>query len=456
MSRLALMAVGNGRGAERPAGRRHSARVDLAIVLAGTFYYTQSSVIANLMLGGRLAPSAESSGAVIGTATGAMVESTRIVVLVLMLGVVIVRNLGNTRGSPAPLAVLLAYTVALQLTTFIATTSLDTSTRWWVLPLLGVAVWFVAPRVDDLVVLGWATLAVAVFSIGLALVDPGRAFMMLNEFLEETNKAIIGSQQLAGPFAQMNILGMSMAVGFPFVFLIRNRVMRFAGAAVVFYTLLWSASRTSVLALSITIGSSVVIFAFRSTVVRRRLFGLATIAMAGVVVVLPLVTTDPGAFTNRGDIWIASISQWLDNPVFGYGSMAYAPGTTIAKAIGYASWHGHNAFVSAFTMGGIVLALMFVVLVAAVSNAASRVARQSLAPEMFVLLIVSLGMTEVPLRMDDYDGVGWIAWPALVMTLCATLRPAPVGDAPLVAPSAGLVVPPPVDHGRPGRHRAAV
>lgn len=440
----------------RSIAPRRSARFDIALILMGTFFYTQAVAFANLMLGGRVPPSAESSGALVKTALGASLETARIPIFLLVMAVVIIRNLAKKKESAAPLVAFLVFCALLQLSTFIATASLETTPRWWVLPVLGATIWMVAPRVDDLVVLGWATLAVAVFSIGFALVDPARAFMMLNEYLEQTNKAIIGNQQLAGPFAQMNLLGMSMAVGFPFVFLIRNRLIRWTAAAIVFYTLLWSASRTSVFALLITIAFCVIIFAFRSAVTRRRMLGLAILAMAIVVIVLPLRTDDPHAFTNRGDIWIHAIARWIESPLVGFGTSAFSPGTSIAKGIGYASWHGHNLFVNAFTMGGAVLTIMFVVVMAAAWRSASRVARQSLVPAVYLVLIVSLGMTEVALRVDDFDGVSWIAWPALIMVLCATPRPSVILEAPDIAPAtAAQIAPAPRVRARSGRHSAA-
>lgn len=418
-------------------------KIDLLILLAGTFFYTTAPTFVNLMLGGRVVGEENSSGAVTQTGAGTALMTLRIPVILLIIAVLLLRNLRRPKGNIAPLAIFGLYLGTVQFASVLAEVSVATQARWWILPLIALTVWLISPRVDDLQVLGWATLAVAVFSIGFAIVDPARAFMMLNQFLRETNKAIIGDQQLAGPFAQMNLLGMSMAVGFPFLFLIKNKIIRFGGAGVVFYTLLWSASRTSALALLITIGATLFALLFRKNATRRMFLGWAAVGLAAVVVILPLITTDPTAYTNRGDIWINAIARWGESPIFGFGTRAFSVGTPIARAIGYPSYHGHNTFISAFTMGGTVLIIMVAVIFIMLWRNANKLGPVSLVPLVFTVLIIGLGMTEVPLRMDDFDGVAWIAWPAFIFVFFAVANSAREPLAPSASQEAAVESPAP-------------
>ncbi|MCM6761085.1 hypothetical protein NB037_01520 [Rathayibacter sp. ZW T2_19] len=390
---------------------------DLTLLVLALLFFVDGFVFADLLLGGRLANLQNSSGAVVETRLGTfLLDVVRIPVLLLTFAWIVVRHAQRGRIRIGAVLALPLVTAALLASTWLATGSVGTTNKWWVPPLIAASLVAIGPALRELQVLGWVTGFVALFSLGFGLVSD-KAFMLQTVFLEQSSKALIGDRLLAGPFAQMNVLGLSMAAGLPFVFLIERRRIRFVLVAATVAALVLSASRTSIIAVLFVVTAALTTVAFR-TVASRRLVLVGFFAVTlGVQVLLPLLTTDPEAFTSRGDIWIRSIERWPLSPVFGFGTGAYAPGSVLAGLLGYASWHGHNVFISAITMGGLILLGAIIVLFVAAWSRAMALVPESIVPAVGLITITSIGWAEVSFRLDDFDGPSWVTWMAVLVPL---------------------------------------
>jgi O-antigen ligase len=111
-----------------------------------------------------------------------------------------------------------------------------------------------------------------------------------------------------------------------------------------------------------------------------------------VVVIVPLVTREPTAFTNRGYIWGASLLAWRSEPWFGFGSRYFTDLARTSGELGGTVYHGHNELVQLLVVGGMVLvALVGLLLLTAIVMATRRSSRSMFwFATLFVLAGVSL------------------------------------------------------------------
>jgi O-antigen ligase len=173
---------------------------------------------------------------------------------------------------------------------------------------------------------------------------------------------------LAGPFGHGNVLGMYCAVAFSLVPLIPGPRWRVLCGAVLFMTIVASASRTAVIAAAMVLlwwaacrVRSVVSVRFTGTV----LVGMA----ASAVLIVPFLPWDPRAFTERAAVWTASLAEWQHSPVVGLGvNWFLRDAQTVANVAAWAYvGTGHNLVVDTLVKSGVVgLALLAAVVVAAI------------------------------------------------------------------------------------------
>lgn len=235
-----------------------------------------------------------------------------------------------------------------------------------------VAVWFARPHLRDLRLLGTLTAFTAVLSIAMGVLLPAKGlYQTTGGSLVQADKQILPWGILIGPASSGNNLGQLLVMGAPTLLLIPRRGLRRAAALITGFTILWSASRSSLGAL---VAVSVVLLLLRAPgpAMRRLLAWSSSIALAAVVALLPVITRSDQAFTNRGYIWRLSVQAWHTNTVFGLGSTWYSQVAALANNIAGAAFHGHNEAVQLAVTGGTALLVLMSVLTVALVRAVGR------------------------------------------------------------------------------------
>ncbi|MBF9131800.1 O-antigen ligase family protein [Plantactinospora sp. S1510] len=216
------------------------------------------------------------------------------------------------------------------------------------LPLAAVAIWLQPVRREVLGVIGILGAATATGSILLALVRPDLA--LISGTAAGDKSGLLGGL-LAGPFLHSNVLGIALALSIPFVFCVGHPLIRRGGLVVLLFALFWTGSRSSQLAVAAVLFTYLLIRLFPT-----RIWMLWTMMTAGVaaVVFVPLLTTDPEAFTRRGRIWHTLLDQWAEHPLLGYGPRYFQREPDLAVELGGEFTHAHNAMVQFLVVGGLV------------------------------------------------------------------------------------------------------
>ncbi|MET0701158.1 MAG: O-antigen ligase family protein, partial [Mycobacterium sp.] len=239
------------------------------------------------------------------------------------------------------------------------------------------ALWNAGAPITELKWLPIIVTCIGVYSIIGGLVIPD--YMMYNIVSE---KAIIGGWELAGPFGHGNVLGMYCGLAFALVPLVPGARWKVVCAAVLFTTLVLSASRTSVIAAGLVALWWLTCW-FRS-VVSIRLAGTVMVSLAATAMfVIPFLNWDPHAFTDRASIWAAGLGVWQQSPVVGLGVnwfMTDAQSTGNIAAWAYVGT-GHNLVIDTLVKSGLLgLAVLVPVLLGAIfSTRALRVTNQQIA-----------------------------------------------------------------------------
>ncbi len=265
-------------------------------------------------------------------------------------------------------------------------------------PLVVLAVWAIRPRLDRLAILGHLTGLAAVLSIALGALNPEKGvFAAIDGNAIAPEKQILPWGILVGPFTQGNNLGQFLALGLPAIAFIPRRLTRAAVAAVTIFAMVWTSSRSSLLAL--VVGTVVAV----SLAVTPRRAGQAVsvsilLVLSSLIAILPLTATDNGAFTNRGYVWRASLDRWWsEDPLFGLGSRWYS-----AAGLGETAYHGHNQLVHSLVVGGLINIVLVGCLVATLVVAAARWTRVGVSyPSVFVAMLLVGCMVEVSFGFVD-------------------------------------------------------
>lgn len=276
-------------------------------------------------------------------------------------------------------------------------------------PLIALAFWLASPPLRVIATVGYAVAATAGISIAfaalspLALVDIGPA---------GTEKALItsGPELLAGPYNHPNSLGLVLALGSPAILAIPRRRVRTLGLAMVAPAVLWSASRTSVIALAIVL--LVYLVARFSSVARFRAIGAAAI-VAGLVISawLPFDVMNPLAYSQRGAIWIASRDIWREHFWVGAGPKFYER----PNDLGFYALYGHNLPIDTLIRGGLLAGLAIAVFGYVALLRSFRLAGLSPVPLLVVVALAYTSLLEVPLLFDNLGILGFVTWVPLAV-----------------------------------------
>jgi hypothetical protein len=293
-------------------------------------------------------------------------------------------------------------------------------------PLLVLAVWVLQPPVRRLALLGWLVGFTSVLSVLLGaflpmqgiLVTPTGAFV-------DPEKQLIPIGILIGPFTDGNNLGQFLLAGMAWVALVPRRIPRLVLLAATAAAIVWSGSRSSMLAVLIgALAALLLVVAARPS--RQSLTVVVVGAVALAVTALPLFTTDVSAFTNRGQIWISSLQGWTANPVFGLASNWYVDAGELNNGLGGFAYHGHNQFVQTLATGGLIyLALTGVLLLATGLAAGRQAAHDTLVPAVFLTMLLVSCTQEVSFGVVDRAFLLCVTTLPIAVVLFADPHPRP-------------------------------
>jgi hypothetical protein len=271
-------------------------------------------------------------------------------------------------------------------------------------PLVGIALWLVSPSVRVISTLGVLALTTAAFSLVLGLVSP---LGLVDAGPAGIDKNIIGSGSLllAGPYNASNGLGLSLALGLASITCLRSARLRTLGFGLTWGALLWTGSRTSILAAAVV--SGVYLLARGRSPRGLRVVGTAAIA-GGIVLIasMPLQEMNPYAYTQRGAIWIASLSTWHHHLWLGSGPEFYER----PNDLGFYALYGHNLFVDTVARSGIVGVIGITVVIVTLVWSASQLATVSSFPLLFTIAFIFSSILEVPLALNNLNILGYATW----------------------------------------------
>lgn len=286
-------------------------------------------------------------------------------------------------------------------------------------PLVVTALWMVRPRLEVLRVLGLLVGLSALISIALGVLAPGAGlFHAASGELAVEEKAILPSGILVGFLSQGNNLGQALALGLPFVFLLRSPAVRWFFVAVCGIALVWTASRSSLATVGLEALALVLLKAVQPAS-RRWLAPLVVAAPVLAVCALPLVTRDPTAFTNRGRIWDYSLQWWETSPVFGLGSGWYQRVGETTDRLAGSVFHGHNQLVQLLATGGAILTiLVFLQLLAVVVRASSLAASGAVVGTIYLVGLAGTCVLEKSIVIVDNTNMFAVVAVPLALLLC--------------------------------------
>jgi hypothetical protein len=224
----------------------------------------------------------------------------------------------------------------------------------------------ITPDPDVMKAFGFIGAIVAGYSLGFGLLAPGKAMLPMGSSAID-NKAVIGHSLLSGPMSHSNSLGILLALALPFIGLWHSPFKRLLAYIIIFTALLWTGSRTSLLAVSCVF---LLMIAWRILRVRSAVLGGCTIAgLAALIVILPFAVNNPLSLSGRGAVWRGSLDALVNHGSLLFGLGPYWGGlrpSSNYRGAGSDTTSGHNLFVQWLVTGGLIqvsigIVIMFLV-----------------------------------------------------------------------------------------------
>lgn len=303
---------------------------------------------------------------------------------------------------------------------------------------IGVAVtfWAIQVRVVDLKLYALLTAVLAAVSMVLTWSAPTLMYMPQG-FDAASDKSLTGLPLLAGFFSHPNSNGLFLLLALPLTHLFSRWYLRLTTAAVILTAIVWSSSRTALFGAAVWLVVMLLAVLLRTSL--RRALSVVLVGLVAAIIVVPLITTDPEAYTARGAIWqfnlaqLHGTTQWL----VGLGHTWYTDNYDMLRdALSTAAGHGHNVFVTYAVTGGLILvALIVVVLLNAARIAARLPRREHVAAMAFLCVLAAASITESAWRTEAPDTLfASMIVPLFVIAtqsrLLASPPRGPLGEAP--------------------------
>ncbi len=289
------------------------------------------------------------------------------------------------------------------------------------------ALWAVRPPIEKLYVVVVMIIIATVLSLALGVLIPAKGI-----FTNEAGLAIAPEKQilpwgiLVGIFANGNALGQFLVLGLPAVAFVRRAWPRVLIVAMVGFSLVWTSSRSSLIAIVIVLLAFGLLAAVAP--VGRKPIAIAILAATFLsALLLPYTAKSDAAFTNRGYIWKMSRQYWSEHPFIGLGSTWYNSIAEYVNSLPVTAFNGHNLFIHSLVTGGVLLlALMVVMFVMVMVRAVQWADRGVAYPVVFMASLLVSSTLEVSFGFVDRG----------VMLLVTIVPMAVIAFAPLPAQTA--------------------
>ncbi len=304
-------------------------------------------------------------------------------------------------------------------------------------PSVVLALWALAPRLRVGAVVGHLAGASALLALVLGVALPRAGlYRLASGDLVDPDKALLPLGLLIGPFSDSNNLAQVLVLGAPALLLVRRRAVAIGWLVVLVAALVWTSSRSSLVAL-VAAGAVVGVTALaRRPWSRAALAGAGGLVAVATVVVVPLLTVAGGtsgaarataadtAFTNRGYVWRLSLEAVAENPLAGLGTGWYGQVARYANPLGGFAYHGHNVMVQTLVTTGLVgLAALAVLAVVALLRAArwasAGLGRAALFPVAHLVALAISSTLEVSFATVDRGFLLPVALAPLALWLLA-------------------------------------
>lgn len=379
--------------------------IRLLIILAWLRVVTPS--VLQLLLTGRTPPGRrELPMPEIGTAAAQGIG-------LLFLAVALVLLIASINRRPARhfgwLAAALAPWAALQVSHLLAGGTPDIWAAAY--PAAAVAIWLRPPAIQVLATIGALTAVSAAASLLLLVAAPDLAMYASGEGV----KTMYESGLLAGIYPHANMLGMAMALGIPFVFLIQRPKVRLWCLVLSVGVLLATASRSSLAAAAVAVLLYLLMRKHPGRAQQRT--ALPLLAAVGVMAYLPLTTEDSTAFTDRGRIWMLALSAWRDQPWTGWGPNAFTEVNRLVNGMTQYHTHAHNLLAMTLVTGGLAMVAAMVLMLFLTWRRAVHLSRDGHAqPLIWLTVVIVVSWLEASLSLNSLTG--YLLWlPLLVILL---------------------------------------
>jgi O-Antigen ligase len=271
-------------------------------------------------------------------------------------------------------------------------------------PAIAIAVWALRPRLQKLVLLGYLSAVLVAISLLMGIFLPAKGvFHAVSGDLVTPDKTILPWGILVGPLTSENNLGQVLVLGLPLIALAPRRSVRVIVVLLTAFTVVWTASRSSIAALAV---GGIVALALQLRSPRgRQVVAAALLLITGtLMIVIPLITTGGHDFSNRGRIWIASLRAWSDHRIFGLGTQWYSTLAKYEEGLGGLAFHGHNTFVQMAVTGGLIcLVLVAIVALIAAGSAVRWAGRGVIFPAVLLATFFVSATLEVSFAFYDRD-----------------------------------------------------
>jgi hypothetical protein len=337
-----------------------------------------------------------------------MVRYTQVGLLLVVLGlccVLLLKRSGPVRGvalNPFVTSMLLLWAVL----TVNDLTVGHLPSVWSVLfPTLVLTLWIARPPIESLVVVGIGGLAIAVVSMLLGAVAPAVGIYRNAAGLQvAADKGLVTDNLLTGVFTSTNNLGQMLCLALPFVFFVRSRLLRAAGAAAVLVAIVWCGSRSSIAAAAVGLLALAVGPGRRGGLPARWAHALL-VAAACACAALPFLPFRDITFSRRETIWAVSTRYWQNNELFGLGSRWYADVAGLHTDFGPRSefflFHAHNQVLQFLVTGGLVCAALFLYAMYRLTRSLGRLRRTHRIAVAYLISFWVSGCLEVNLGVVD-------------------------------------------------------
>lgn len=292
-------------------------------------------------------------------------------------------------------------------------------------PLVGLVAGSLKDPTAALRTAGKLTSLLAAGSIALGVFLPKAGLFPISA---DNDKSVIGDKLLAGPLFHPNTLGEALALGLPLVSLIKSKFWRLTSYALVLFALVWSGSRTAMIAAGVCIVAAACWSLIRKYQKGSMFSPLVLMGIySGIVFIGPYIVStglgDVASYSGRGQIWQGSLDLWSAKPLIGYGVHIYTNLATIGNDVGQGAFHGHNMFVTFLITSGVLGAAALAIVYFAILRRSWVLGRAAIiGPAVWSVAFIVDGWMEVPSDLFTPGTLSWIVWLPLAVTLSGSLK----------------------------------